>query len=253
MNTHRQLAWACLAVALLARLAPAAPAATQPAARPPLKVAMFSGSDEYHSNDTLPEFKKYLEGHFNAACTVNVITKSEELTGIDQLETCDVMVLFTRRLKLPPEQVAKVQKYFEAGKPVVGIRTASHAFQTWLEYDKLVQGGDYQGHDTDKLARLTPSKAAKNHPVLAGVGAFTTPGKLYKNPNLAADVTVLLTGDNGTMTQPVAWTRLHRGGRVFYTSLGTPDDFKDATFVRLLGNAVLWAGGREADIPPAAK
>ncbi len=44
--------------------------------------------------------------------------------------------------------------------------------------------------------------------------------------------------------EPVAWTRVHRGGRVFYTSMGHQDDFHDPSFLRLLANAVLWCGGR---------
>ena len=41
----------------------------------------------------------------------------------------------------------------------------------------------------------------------------------------------------------MAWTRLHRGGRVFYTSLGQEDDFREPNFLRLLGNAICWASG----------
>ena len=44
-------------------------------------------------------------------------------------------------------------------------------------------------------------------------------------------------------TEPVAWTRIHNGGRVFYTSLGHQRDFEVEMFLRLLANAVLWAGG----------
>ncbi len=43
---------------------------------------------------------------------------------------------------------------------------------------------------------------------------------------------------------PRTWTRLHRGARVFYTSLGSQSDFKEGSFLRMLANAVLWCGGR---------
>ena len=69
---------------------------------------------------------------------------------------------------------------------------------------------------------------------------FQGTGGLYKNPAVAKDVTVLMTGTIPDHTEPVTWVREHKGGRVFYTSLGHPDDFKDENFIRLLVNAVGW-------------
>ena len=60
---------------------------------------------------------------------------------------------------------------------------------------------------------------------------------------MAPDVTVLMMGTAPEGTDPVAWVRESRGGRVFYTSLGTPGDFENASFVRLLTNALFWAAG----------
>jgi len=45
--------------------------------------------------------------------------------------------------------------------------------------------------------------------------------------------------------EPVAWTRIHNGGRIFYTSLGHQQDFSVDHFLTLLTNAILWAGGRK--------
>jgi type 1 glutamine amidotransferase len=61
----------------------------------------------------------------------------------------------------------------------------------------------------------------------------------------ADDATVLLTGTIPAHTHPVAWARTHNGGRVFYTSLGHPEDFKIAGFLRLLVNALAWATKRK--------
>ena len=57
----------------------------------------------------------------------------------------------------------------------------------------------------------------------------------------SADVTVLLQGTMGKESEPIAWTREKDGRRVFYTSLGHPDDFKDENFIRLLVNGLAWA------------
>ena len=81
---------------------------------------------------------------------------------------------------------------------------------------------------------------AKDHPVLKGLADFQSNGSLYKNPNIAADAVVLLTGSIPSATEPVAWVREKDGRRVFYTSLGHPDDFKNETFRRLLVNAIAW-------------
>ena len=219
----------------------------------PLNVSLYSGATEYQSDESLGQLKDYLESHFNVHCTLNRVQKIDDLPGIDQLETCDVAVIFVRRLELPPEQVAKVRKYLDAGKPVIGIRTASHAFQTWLAFDHEVLGGDYHGHTPqDKPAKVTPVEQDKEQPVLAGVEPFTTNGRLYHNPRIAADVTVLLRAASPDTNEPVAWVRTrhdHHDQRVFYTSLGIPEDFKDKNFLRLLANAVFWTCGQS----PAAR
>jgi type 1 glutamine amidotransferase len=208
-----------------------------------LKVVMVSGSFEYKSDASLAPFKKYLEANYPAECTL-VSAKSDKdtsLKGIEALDTADVAIFFTRRLQIDGESLEHVKKYVKSGKPIVGIRTASHGFQKWLEMDKEVFGGDYKGHFGAGVAEVKPTEKGKDHPILAGVKPFKTNGSLYKNPNVAPDVTVLLQGYMGEELEPVAWTREKGGRRVFYTSLGHPDDFKEADFVRLLTNALAWA------------
>src|SRR5262249_52088852 len=106
--------------------------------------------------------------------------------------------------------------------------------------------GNYQGHyEQGRLAKVQIAEKAKNHPILVGIKPFTTMGGLYKNPGLAKDVRVLLTASSSDHTEPVAWTRIHNGGRGFYTSLGTPEDFKDENFGRMLVNAIFWTTKRD--------
>jgi type 1 glutamine amidotransferase len=80
------------------------------------------------------------------------------------------------------------------------------------------------------------------------VKPFQSVGSLYKNPNVAKDVIVLLTGTIPGNTEPVAWVRERKVGektqRVFYTSLGHPEDFQDPNFTRLLTNGLMWTLGR---------
>ena len=51
------------------------------------------------------------------------------------------------------------------------------------------------------------AKDASDHPILKGVEPFETPSKLYKNPHIADDTNLLLTGTIPDHTEPVAWTR----------------------------------------------
>ena len=57
---------------------------------------------------------------------------------------------------------------------------------------------------------------------------------------LAKDVEVLLTGSIPEHTEPIAWTRSYKGGRVFYTSLGHPKDFEEKSYLQLITNAIVW-------------
>jgi type 1 glutamine amidotransferase len=65
--------------------------------------------------------------------------------------------------------------------------------------------------------------------------------------DLLKDIVVLQTGNNGKDTQPVTLTRVHNDGRIVYTSLGVPGDFKDDNFRRLLINALFWTTHRDLE------
>ncbi len=213
-----------------------------------LTVLLISGSLEYKSDDTLAAFQKHLEANHPVECKRAFRKTDDDLPGLEALETCDVAVFFTRRLTIKGEQLERVKKYAQAGKPIVAIRTASHGFQNWLEMDKQIFGGNYSNHNKEgPKCEVKIVDAAKEHPVLKGMAPFASTGSLYKNPAIAKDVTVLLTGAIPEDTEPIAWVREHNGGRVFYTSLGHPDDFKNDGFVRMLTNAIFWTAKR--DVP----
>jgi putative heme-binding domain-containing protein len=211
--------------------------------KPKLKLALVSGSFEYKSDDSLTMLKKHLEASYPVECML-IAAKAEKdttLAGIENLEKCDAAIFFTRRLQIEGESLETVKRFINSKKPIVGIRTASHGFQKWLEMDKEVLGGDYKGHFGAGVADVNIVEKQKDHPILKGVAAFKTNGSLYKNPSVASDVTVLLQGTMGKESEPVAWTREKDGRRVFYTSLGHPDDFKDGNFIRLIVNGLAWA------------
>ena len=212
----------------------------------PLKLCMLSGSEEYKSNESLKAFQELVEKKFPVKCSRAFWKSKTDLPGLSELDSCDVMLLFTKRLELPQDQLGLVKKYCQAGRPIVGVRTASHAFQNWLELDHEVFGGSYAGHYGDgTITKVAIAKDASDHPVLNGVEAFETPTKLYKDPHNADDTKLLLTGTIPGHTEPLAWTREYHGARIFYTSLGGPEDFAMKVFNRLLVNAIFWTAQRE--------
>jgi len=216
----------------------------------PLKVCLVSGSLEYKSNESLAAFQQYLETHYRAKCSRAFIegTNEEHLPALENLADCDVMLLFTRRLKLSGEQLERLKSYCQSGKPIVGVRTASHAIQTWLDFDKEVLGGNYHSHyGSGPETEIKIVESAKNHPVLAGVTPFRSAGSLYKNEGHAGDIEILMTGTIPEHTEPIAWTRAYKGGRIFYTALGHPQDFTEESFRRMLVNALFWTTGRSPE------
>jgi type 1 glutamine amidotransferase len=200
---------------------------------------------EYDSDHSLAGFEEFLEKHYRVKCSRAFRKADNDLPGLENLKTCDVLLLFTRRLTIDGEQLEQVKKYCQAGKPIVGVRTASHAFQNWLALDKEILGGNYQGHyGSGPAVEVHIENHAKDHPTLMNVKPFWSAGSMYKNTGLAKGAEVLLTGSIPEHTEPVAWTHLSHGGRVFYTSLGHSKDFADDNFKQLLVNALFWTANR---------
>jgi len=210
-----------------------------------LKLCMISGSFEYDSEESLTIFNDYIEKNCPVKSTMIIYQSEDDDQSLEPLEDTDVLLVFTRRLNTSGKELERFKTYCAQGKPIVGVRTASHAFQNWLDFDKEVLGGNYQGHyGSGPLVHLEIAPDAKEHPILQGVSDFKSHGSLYENTPLAADTSLLLTGKTDEHSEPVAWTRLHKGNRIFYTSLGQQKDFRDENFLRFLANAVFWVSGR---------
>jgi type 1 glutamine amidotransferase len=190
------------------------------------------------------------------------------IEGLDALETADLMVMFTRFRALPDDQLARVRKYVDSGKPVVGLRTSTHAF-LYPEGSPHVALNDGFGrdvfgqkwithHGNKSSTQVTVHDASGSHPILRGVTPFLARSWLYHVEPLNGPATILLDGgsinsqqasrhDKYPPRQPVAWTREHRGARVFFTTLGHPEDFSQESMRRLVVNGILWALGK--DVP----
>lgn len=228
-------------------------------------VVIISAEDEYRTELTLPAFAaKYLGKDFRVSFVFETPGKKYDLPGVDVVADADVLLISARRRPIPPAQLELIKKHVAAGKPVVGIRTASHAFSlreeptpeglaAWPEIDRDVIGGSYAGHTADATKGLIKPLTGVKHPILTGVPTdeFQSGGTLYKNTPLNPKATELVRGriEGIEQQEPVGWTfDRPDGGRTFYMSLGHIDDFAQLPFQRLLLNGIYWAAGLEVPV-----
>lgn len=236
------------------------------------KVVLLIGEDEYRTAETLPRYaaEELAWRGLEPVVITEDPTRKHHFPGLAAaLGKADLLVISTRRRALSPVEMAAVRAHLDAGKPVVGVRTASHAFAPrgedrdraraeglaeWPDFDPQVLGGNYRGHyGVGPPTRLRVAPSAAEHPVLTEVHPerWTGHGSLYRCGPLAADATPLLLGKiPGEPAEPVAWVRRYgpRQARIFYTSLGHMEDFAEPGFRRLLLNGILWALDRP--VPP---
>ena len=226
-------------------------------------VFFLIGESEYDTKTTLPAFAKAELEPRGIRCSFSILPNdsANEFPGLDALKDAGLLFISVRRHAPPKAQMDAIRAYVAAGKPVAGIRTASHAFALrgknaavpdghadWPEFDRDVLGGNYRDHYGQGIAtfgKIYPDAAG--NPVLTGIaaGEFRVPSHLYRNPDLPAFITVLMTArmEGRPEVEPIAWLNTSGGRRVFYTSLGSPEDFAVPQFRRLLLNGIHWALG----------
>ncbi|HEX3152150.1 MAG TPA: ThuA domain-containing protein [Gemmataceae bacterium] len=162
-------------------------------------IVLVSGDEEYRSEEALPQLGKILAKHLGFKCTVlfaidpktGLINPNvnDNIPGLESLRTADLMVIFTRFRNLPDDQMKYVAEYIDAGKPVVGLRTATHAFNnggnkaygkySWgakKEWDggfgRYVLGETWVAHHGAHGSQATRGilvTDAKDHPILRGI------------------------------------------------------------------------------------
>jgi hypothetical protein len=164
-------------------------------------IVLVSGDEEYRSEEALPQLAKILAKHHGFKCTVlfaidpkdgTINPNVSNIPGLEALKTADLLVLFTRFRHLPDEQMKYLADYIESGKPIVGMRTATHAFAginspTYAKYNynsktegyeqgfgRQVLGETWISHHGNHKVQSTrgiraPQALAMKHPILAGI------------------------------------------------------------------------------------
>ena len=218
-------------------------------------IVLVSGDEEYRSEEALPQLAKILAKHHGFKCTVlfaidpktgEISPNISNIPGLEHLQTADLMIIATRFRSLPEEQMKYIAEYVESGKPVIGLRTATHAFNgmkgKYAKYnngsgDKSYQGGfgrqvlgekwisHHGGHGSQSTRGILNPEQAK-HPILCGIkdGDIWGPTDVYgANPLAPSTVLVYgqvlvgmkstdkaLEGKKNEPMMPIAWTRTYQ-------------------------------------------
>ncbi len=120
------------------------------------QVVLISGDEEYRSEEALPALAKILAAHHGYRCTVLFAMSGEyidpdnvsNIPGLEALGTADLMIIATRFRNLPDHQMRWIDRYLRRGGPVIGLRTATHAFQIPSGRRYAHYGNGYSGEKT---------------------------------------------------------------------------------------------------------
>ena len=260
-------------------------------------IVLLAGDEEYRSEDSMPQLAKILAVRHGFKCTVLFAINKEtdeidpktldNIPGLQSLETADLMVMFLRFRELPDGQMKYIIDYTNSGKPIIGLRTATHAFfyrknldSPYAKYSwqsKKLEGGygrqvfgetwvnHYGRHQVESTRGLIVAGMG-NEVIATGIDSIWGESDVYGLTSLNGDCRPIVMGqvlvgmnpdDKPNPTKrlvPVAWTKTYTGetgktDRVFTTTMGHAFDFNNEGFRRLMVNACYWALGMEDKIP----
>ncbi|MHC4996782.1 MAG: ThuA domain-containing protein [Planctomycetota bacterium] len=255
-------------------------------------IVFVAGEREYRSEESLPTLARILAKQHGFRCTVlftladdgTIQPQTNNLRGLNILDRADLLFIFARFLNLPDGEMAAFVRYLNSGKPIVALRTSTHAFRIpegkYRKYDSTYPGQEYENgfgrqvlgetwvahHGDNHLhsTRLYPVPNKVDHPVLRGVGQMhVVTGGYTTDPRHGSTAIVMAQPLDGMKADdpphpafqpvPAVWTRTRpvgAGGRVLTCTHGAARDLLDPGLRRLLINACFWATGLEDRIGP---
>lgn len=190
-------------------------------------IVFISGDEEYRSEEACPLLAEILARHHGFRCTVLFAIDPESgeidpknqtnIPGMHLLPTADLVVLFTRFRELPDSQMKFFDEYFRSGKPIIGLRTATHAFAysrdkqspyakySWNHSGPEWPGGfgkevfgetwyTHHGKHKSESTRGVIYPEQKQHPILNGVEDLWGPTDVYGIRKLPEEAQVLVHG-----------------------------------------------------------
>lgn len=285
-----------LAVALLLAFATAVRAADRwvtyepPAGQANGKtIVLLSGDEEYRSEESLPQMGKILSQRhgFRAIVlfsqdgdgTINPNNQTN-VPGMHLLADADLVVNQFRFRELPDADMKHFVEYLHSGKPMIVVRTATHAFNyernkqsPYAKYDWRAPGGGFGGmtvgetwtyhhgdHGTE-AARGLVDGLHRRHPILKNVNDVFGPSDVYgASPNFPKDATILMWGQTlkgmqaddppnvNKAIMPLVWlrdfkTESGKTAPILCTTIGAAIDLESEDLRRLFVNSCLYLTG----------
>ncbi len=209
-------------VALLCSLVIQFSFAAQPNGR---HIVLLAGDEEYRSEESMPMLARILEQRHGFKCTVLYSLNPADgtidpicttnLPGLEALKTADLCVMAIRFRSLPDSQMRYFVDYLRAGKPLIALRTSTHAFayekdsgSAYKRFDwrgtewpggfgQQILGETWVSHHGDhgkQSTRAVLNPALKNAPFLKGVTNIWGPTDVYTVTHLGPESTILLYG-----------------------------------------------------------
>jgi hypothetical protein len=254
-------------------------------------IVLLSGDEEYRSEESLPQLGKLLSQRHGFKCTVlfsqdpdGTINPNNQtnVPGMHLLGTADLVINQFRFRELPDADMKHFVDYLDSGKPMIVVRTATHAFNyernkqsPYAKYSWTAKGGGFggmtvgeswtyhHGNHGKEAARGLVDGRNRKHPILNSVNDVFGPSDVYGvNPDFPADATVLMHGqtlvgmnptDAPNLTKaimPLVWLRDYRGesgktSPILCSTIGAAVDLKSEDLRRLFVNASYHLTGLE--------
>jgi hypothetical protein len=223
------------------------------------RVVLVSGDEEYRSEEALPQLAKILATRHGFTCTVLFAIgadgtidpdRADNIPGLQALDTADLLIIATRFRDLPDDQMKRLVDYVESGRPIIGMRTATHAFnlktsKTFAKYSwngkvpgfeggfgRVVLGEtwiDHHGVHGKQSTRGIIAPGEEDHPILKGIksGEIWGPTDVYRvrlplpgdsKPLVLGQVLTgmkpddpPLPGPKNDPMMPIAWVKTYTG------------------------------------------
>jgi len=248
------------------------------------RIVFLSAEGEYGANQTLPALAHELTIKHGLSCELLQGLAQRKgpdrnyLPNMQVLDDVDLVVLFARRRAPPKAQMQQLKDYLGRKKPLIAIRTSSHAFALrsqlpdgyaqWPDFDQEVLGCDYNGYPQGET-KIHVVPGARTHAIMSGIkGPFQIRETMYRSRPLGPSCQVLMLGqcvsgdgdderyrinpDKPEPSQPVAWINDYHGARIFSTSMGSDRAaFEQDWYRQMLINAIFW--GLDRPVPENAK
>lgn len=260
-------------------------------------IVLLSGDEEYRSEEALPMLAKILSQHHGFECRVLFSidpqtgqvdpNNQSHIPGLAFLDDADLIIMSWRFRNPDDESMQHFLKYLESGKPIIGLRTSTHAFQfpadskfakySWNNQDyeggfgQQILGDTWVSHHGNHGSESTHGVIEpenSSHPILTGVARVWGPTDVYGVTHLPKDATILLRGGiakgmkesdpilnedpRNQPMMPLAWVReltTHEGTqRIMTTTMGAATDFESEGLRRLIINSVMWCLNHEDKI-----